>query len=67
MVGLPSATVTFLFTDLEGSTRLWEEHPEAMKGAMACHAVVRRNAVELHNGEVGLAETLNPLISQTWQ
>ena len=28
---LPSGTVTFLFTDLEGSTRLWEEHPEAMK------------------------------------
>ena len=30
---LPSGTVTFLFTDLEGSTRLWEEHPDAMQSA----------------------------------
>ena len=28
---LPTGTVTFLFTDLEGSTRLWEDKPEAMK------------------------------------
>src|SRR3990172_7445797 len=33
MTDLPSGTVTFLFTDIEGSTRLWEEHPEAMKRA----------------------------------
>ena len=25
----PTGTVTFLFTELEGSTRLWEQHPEA--------------------------------------
>jgi hypothetical protein len=34
---LPTGTVTFLFTDLEGSTRLWQEHPEAMKPALARH------------------------------
>ncbi len=34
MTALPSGTVTFLFTDLEGSTRLWEEHPEAMQPAL---------------------------------
>ncbi len=32
---LPSGTVTFLFTDIEGSTRLWEQHPEAMGTARA--------------------------------
>jgi class 3 adenylate cyclase len=29
----PSGTVTFLFTDIEGSTRLWEQYPEAMGSA----------------------------------
>jgi predicted ATPase/class 3 adenylate cyclase len=33
----PSGTVTFLLTDLEGSTRLWEQDPDAMKAAMARH------------------------------
>ena len=33
----PSGTVTFLLTDLEGSTRMWEQDPEAMKVAMARH------------------------------
>jgi class 3 adenylate cyclase len=31
MPELPSGTVTFLFPDIEVSTRLWQEHPEAMK------------------------------------
>ena len=35
MSELPSGTVTFLFTDVEGSTRLWEEYPEAMRPALA--------------------------------
>jgi class 3 adenylate cyclase len=34
MNSLPSGTVTFLFTDIEGSTQLWEKHPEAMKLAL---------------------------------
>ncbi|HJZ45764.1 MAG TPA: helix-turn-helix domain-containing protein, partial [Roseiflexaceae bacterium] len=34
---LPSGTVTFLFTDIEGSTRLWEQHPSAMPAALARH------------------------------
>ena len=34
MAELPSGTVTFLFTDLESSTRLWEEHPDAMRGGL---------------------------------
>src|SRR5581483_10726986 len=34
---LPTGTITFLFTDVEGSTRLWEQHPQAMRGVMARH------------------------------
>src|SRR5215207_4186626 len=45
-------TVTFLFTDLVGSSRLWEEHPVAMKGALACHDVILRDAVEGQGGRV---------------
>jgi class 3 adenylate cyclase len=45
-------TVTFLFTDLVGSSRLWEEHPEVMKGALARHDVILRDAVEGHGGQV---------------
>jgi predicted ATPase/class 3 adenylate cyclase len=49
---LPSGTVTFLFTDLEGSTRLWEEHPDAMRAALARHDEVVRHAIEGHDGFV---------------
>jgi class 3 adenylate cyclase len=37
MTSLPTGTVTFLFTDIEGSTRLWEQHPQAMQIALARH------------------------------
>jgi predicted ATPase/class 3 adenylate cyclase len=47
---LPSGTVTFLFTDLEGSTRLWEEHPEAMKASLARHDEILRGAMQVHDG-----------------
>jgi predicted ATPase/class 3 adenylate cyclase len=49
---LPTGTVTFLFTDLEGSTRLWEEHPDAMKGALARHDEILRTAIETGAGHV---------------
>ncbi len=49
---LPSGTVTFLFTDIEGSTRLWEEHPDAMRDALARHDDVVREAIEAHGGYV---------------
>jgi class 3 adenylate cyclase len=44
MAGLPTGTVTFLFTDLEGSTRLWEQHSEAMHGALSLAVKFTRNA-----------------------
>ena len=37
----PSGTVTFLLTDLEGSTRMWEQDPDAMKAAMTRHALAK--------------------------
>jgi class 3 adenylate cyclase len=49
---MPSGTVTFLFTDLEGSTRLWERHPEAMKAALARHDAILQAAVGAHGGQV---------------
>jgi predicted ATPase/class 3 adenylate cyclase len=48
----PSGTLTFLFTDLERSTGLWEEHPEAMKRALARHDEILRAAVDTHRGHV---------------
>jgi class 3 adenylate cyclase len=44
--------VTFLFTDIEGSTRLWEAHPEAMSRALAVHDELTRKGVESHGGKV---------------
>jgi predicted ATPase/class 3 adenylate cyclase len=52
MPDLPSGTVTFLFTDLEGSTRQWEEHPDAMRRAVARHDQLLRQSVEGHGGGV---------------
>jgi class 3 adenylate cyclase len=52
MSELPSGMVTFLFTDLEGSTRLWEEHPDAMRDALARHDAILRKAIEAKDGYV---------------
>src|SRR5688572_33210128 len=51
-IHLPSGTVTFLFTDIEGSTQLWEKYPEAMKAALAKHDSILRAAIESNNGHV---------------
>ncbi|MDQ1458454.1 MAG: hypothetical protein QOH28_4074 [Actinomycetota bacterium] len=48
----PSGTVTFLFTDIEGSTRLWEEQPDAMPTALARHDALVRAAVAAHGGTI---------------
>ena len=46
------AVTTFLFTDIEGSTRLWEEQPERMRPALARHDALARRAVETRRGLV---------------
>jgi predicted ATPase/class 3 adenylate cyclase/Tfp pilus assembly protein PilF len=47
---LPTGTVTFLFTDIEGSTRLWETHHAAMQQALAHHDAILRDAIESNDG-----------------
>ena len=39
---------TYLFTDIEGSARMWEEDPERMRPALARHDAIARSAVEKH-------------------
>jgi predicted ATPase/class 3 adenylate cyclase len=48
----PSGTVTFLFTDLAVSTRLWEQEPDAMRAALARHDALLREAIEANGGVV---------------
>ncbi|MCB0239171.1 MAG: hypothetical protein KDH08_11130, partial [Anaerolineae bacterium] len=45
MSTLPTGTVTFLYTDIEGSTLLWEQQPEAMHTAIARHDAILRAAI----------------------
>ena len=52
MAELPTGTVTFLYTDVEGSTRRWEHAPAAMKAAMARHDALLRAAIDGHGGAV---------------
>ena len=52
MANPPTGTVTFLFTDIEGSTKLWELYPDAMKVALARHDIILRQAIESHGGVV---------------
>jgi predicted ATPase/class 3 adenylate cyclase len=46
----PTGVVTFLFTDVEGSTRRWEADPDEMRAALAAHDQVLRTAIEAHGG-----------------
>ena len=48
----PTGTVVFLFSDIEGSTQRWEEHPEAMQEALARHDALMRAAIAARGGHV---------------
>jgi predicted ATPase/class 3 adenylate cyclase len=50
VVGKPSGVVSFLFTDVEGSTRRWESDADSMRRALAAHDEVMRGAVAAHDG-----------------
>src|SRR5512133_3086043 len=49
---LPTGMVTFLFTDIENSTRLWEQHPQEMQRAHARHNQILQTAIEANHGYV---------------
>jgi len=48
----PTGTVTLLFTDIEGSTRLWQEHPQLMSVALTRHDALLQQAIEAAHGYV---------------
>lgn len=52
MSAIPTGTVTFLFSDVEGSTQRWDEHPDAMRAALERHDTLMRQTVEAHAGHV---------------
>jgi predicted ATPase/class 3 adenylate cyclase/DNA-binding CsgD family transcriptional regulator len=52
MSGLPTGTVTFLFTDIEGSSQLWNHHPDVMLHVMARHDELIERVVEQQDGIV---------------
>lgn len=49
---LPTGTVTFLFSDIEGSTQRWERHGEAMDAAVKRHDALMRSVMETHGGHI---------------
>ena len=49
---VPNGTVTFLFTDIEGSTRLAQEYPQEMPGLLARHNAILSQSIETHHGFV---------------
>jgi predicted ATPase/class 3 adenylate cyclase len=52
MAELPTGTVTFLFTDIEGSTTLAQQFPDALPALLARHHAILREAIEAHHGYV---------------
>ena len=52
MSPLPTGTVTFLFSDIEGSTQRWERQPDQMEYAFNRHEELMRTAMEEHGGYV---------------
>jgi predicted ATPase/class 3 adenylate cyclase len=52
MAGVPTGTVTFLFTDIEGSTKLARQHPDEWETARARHHAILHSAIDCHHGTV---------------
>jgi class 3 adenylate cyclase len=48
----PVGTATFLFTDIEGSTKLWQEHQDTMTGALNRHHALLHESIAEHGGYI---------------
>ena len=62
MAERPTGTVTFLFTDMEGSTRAWEAYPAETGVALARHDEIVADCVLAHNGAIILERVLRTRI-----
>ncbi len=51
MARLPEGTITFMLTDLQGSTQAWEKKPKAMRNAMARHDAILAGTISYHEGQ----------------
>lgn len=49
---MPTGTLTFLFTDIEGSTGLWDRYPQQMRVAIVRHDILIESAVEQNSGRI---------------
>src|SRR5437870_7451152 len=49
---LPTGTITFLFTDIEASTKRWEQYPQQMQHAVERHDALLRSSIEANGGYV---------------
>jgi hypothetical protein len=63
MAALPAGEITFLFTDIEGSTRRWEQRPAAMRVALARHDALLREAIDAPLTPTDLAATVQAVQS----
>lgn len=53
MANLPDGTVTFLFSDIEGSTRLAQKYPQRWEALRAKHDAILHSAMQIHHSAVG--------------
>ena len=60
MVAPPTGTVTFVFTDIEGSTSMWERDAKRMQRALARHDEIMRDVVAAHGGRVSSRWSATP-------
>ncbi|MBA2392223.1 MAG: tetratricopeptide repeat protein [Ktedonobacteraceae bacterium] len=69
MPALPIGTITFLFTDIEGSTTRWEKYPQEMAAALALHDALIQQIVEAHEGVVfkTVGDAFYVVFTSVWQ